>query len=70
MCPRPRLGTLSNIHSLPVPDLWVFGEGGDAEPGCNTSDVRGSQVWGSKWARGRKAHSQQLLEQVSARRDC
>lgn len=63
MCPRPHLGTLSDIHCRPVPDLWVFGEGG-AEPGCNTSDIRGSQVWGSRWARGREAHSQQPLDQA------
>lgn len=69
MCPRPHLGTLSDIHCPPIPDLWVFGEGG-AEPGCNTSDIRGSQVWGSKWARGREAHSQQPLDQASARHGC
>lgn len=28
VCPRPRLGSLSNVHSLPVPDLWVSGAGG------------------------------------------
>lgn len=39
-------------------------------PGAIPVNVRGSQVWGSKWARGSEAHSQQLLGQASARRDC
>lgn len=34
-------------------------------PGAIPVNVRGSQVWGSKWARGSEAHSQQLLGQAS-----
>lgn len=57
MCPRSHLGALSNIQCLPVPGLWVYGMRGHATPMCNASDVRDGQVWGSKWARDRDAHS-------------
>lgn len=64
----------SYIHS-PPPDLRPSGRGrcrtsGSLGRGCNTSDGRGSPVWGSPWAGGREAGSQQLLAQVSARHDC
>lgn len=60
------LGTLSDIYCLLSLTSGSLGRG-EAEPGCNTSDIRGDQVWGSEWVRGRDTHSQQLLEQVSAR---
>lgn len=64
-------------HSQP-PCSWPLGlwgggrcrTAGSLGRGCNARDGRGSPVWGSKWARGREAHPQQLLAQASARQDC
>lgn len=57
-------------HSVPpVPDPWVCG-GWGAAPRCQASDVRGGQIWGSKWQGAEVPTPQQLLGQVSAHHEC